>query len=127
MVKVLVATARTQGARPDDYHRCVEGELVWIAPMCAKDRHDPDGGCGCGRGFAGLNSHGATTTAMVRTVPLDRADYIEAIRSSLDWQGFDSVLSPEIADALLELSGELPEGAVVEHRLEYVQVRERAP
>jgi hypothetical protein len=27
-MKVLVATARTQGDRPNDYHWCIEGELV---------------------------------------------------------------------------------------------------
>ncbi|MFF5986845.1 DUF7715 family protein [Prauserella flavalba] len=127
MVKVLVATSQTQGVRASDYHWCVDGELVWIAPICGKDWEDPDGGCGCARGFAGLNSHRATTTAMVRTLALDRDDYVEAIRSSLDSQGYDTMLSPEIADALLELISDLPDGAVVEHRAEYVQVRERAP
>ena len=37
-MKVLVATARTQGTRPDDYHRCIEGELVRIGEACATDR-----------------------------------------------------------------------------------------
>ncbi len=50
MVKALVATSVTQGFRDNDYHWCVDGELVWIAPTCSKDRDDPDGGCGCGRG-----------------------------------------------------------------------------
>lgn len=128
MIKVLVATAATQGVRDSDYHWCIDGELVWIAPMCAKDWLDPDQGCGCGRAFAGLNSHRATTTAMVRTLEgLSRDDYMEAIRSSLDAQGYDGGLAPEIADSLLELVCDLPDGAVVEHRLEYIQVRERTP
>jgi len=73
-MKVLVATTRTQGARPNDYHYCIEGELVRINEVCARDRGDPDGGCGCGRGFGGLNSHQATTTARIAEVPLTLAD-----------------------------------------------------
>lgn len=128
MIKVLVATAETQGARDNDYHWCVEGELVWFPPMCARDREDPDGDCGCARGFGGLNSHRATTTAMVRTIEgLSREDYAEAIRSSMDEQGYDSEAAAEIADALIDLVADWPDGAVVEKRLNYVQIRELIP
>jgi hypothetical protein len=72
-MKVLVATRATQGTRGNDYHWAIEGELVRVGEVCRKDRNDPDGGCGCGRGFAGLNSHRATTTARVAEVPLDHA------------------------------------------------------
>ncbi|WP_457008536.1 DUF7715 family protein [Geodermatophilus sp. SYSU D00965] len=33
-----------------------------------------DGGCGCGRSFSGMNSHRATTTAVVREVDLSYED-----------------------------------------------------
>jgi hypothetical protein len=88
-MKVLVATARTQGARDNDYNWCIEGELVRIGEVCALNRAEPDGGCGCGRGFGGLNSQRATTTAMVADTPLGRAEYVEAVRSSLQQQGWD--------------------------------------
>jgi hypothetical protein len=34
-MKVLVATADTQGERGNDFHRCVEGELVFLFEPCA--------------------------------------------------------------------------------------------
>jgi hypothetical protein len=42
-VKALVATARTQGAPHNDYHRCIEGELVRIGEVYARDWPIPTG------------------------------------------------------------------------------------
>lgn len=125
-MKVLVATVRTQGARGNDYHWCIEGELVRVGEACARDRADPDGGCGCGRGFAGLNSRRATTTARVAELPLERDEYYEAIRSSLEQQGWDPCLCCYVdeADELLALVADWPAGAVVERRLDELVVRE---
>jgi hypothetical protein len=53
-LKLLTATNVTQGYRDNDFHWCVEGELVHIGVVCASDRGDADGNCGCGRSFAGL-------------------------------------------------------------------------
>lgn len=62
---VLVATRDTQGQAEGDYCHTVEGELVTpITVECCL----PDA-CGCTRGFPGLVSAHATTTAMV----VDRA------------------------------------------------------
>ena len=62
---VLVATRDTQGQAEGDYCHTVEGELVTpITVECCL----PDA-CGCARGFPGLVSAHATTTAMV----VDRA------------------------------------------------------
>jgi hypothetical protein len=126
-MKVLVATARTQGSRPNDYHWCIEGELVRIGEVCARDRSDPDGGCGCGRGFGGLNSHRATTTAVVAEIPLTHEEYVEAIRSSLQQQGWDpcACCSEQEADDLAALVADWPVGAVVERRLDLLAVREQ--
>lgn len=128
-MKVLVATARTQGEDRGDYHWCIEGELVRIGEVCARDRADPDGGCGCGRGFGGLNSHRATTTAMVAEVPLSRAEYIEAIRSSLQQQGWDpcECCSVDEADQLAALVAPLAVGTVVDRRLDVLRVRAFPP
>src|ERR1700730_357128 len=123
-MKVLVATAETQGQRPNDFNYCVEGELVTVGLVCATDRADPDGGCGCGRAFAGLNSHRATTTALVREVEgFTRDDYIEAIRSSLSQQGWDPSTAEDEADELICILSDWPVGAVAERRLNHVQVR----
>lgn len=61
-MKILVATRLTQGASPDDYHYCIEGELVWLQEPCDREKNDPSGPCGCERGFVGARSHRATTT-----------------------------------------------------------------
>lgn len=125
MIKVLVATSQTQGMRANDYNGCVEGELLWFPPMCQSGNDDPDDSCGCGRGFGGLNSHRATTTAMVRTIAeLSKGDYAEAIGSSMAAQGYDPGLAREIADSMLELVRDLPDGTVVEHRRDYLQARQ---
>jgi hypothetical protein len=123
-MKILTATSRTQGQRDSDFHWCVEGELVHFGLVCSADQADPDGGCGCGRAFAGLNSHRATTTAMVRDVEgFTRDDYIEAIRSSLAQQGWDPSTAEDEADELISILSDWPVGAVAERRLNHVQVR----
>lgn len=125
-MKLLVATSRTQGRRANDYDFCVEGELVTpFLPVCARDRADPDGGCGCGRGFAGLNSQRATTTAEIREVELSETDALEAVRSSLEQSGWDPTDAPEMVAGLLEIAEKFPVGAVVERRL-YDIVQRRA-
>lgn len=124
-MKMLVATSRTQGVKANDYDWCIDGELVRIGTVCARDRDDPDGGCGCGRGFGGLNSHRATTTAIVAEVALTREEYVEAIRSSLQQQGWDpcACCSVDEADDLVELVADWPVGTVVERRLDELVVR----
>ncbi|MET0191305.1 MAG: hypothetical protein ABW212_20065 [Pseudonocardia sediminis] len=126
-MKVLVATKLTQGRRTNDYDHCIDGELVLVqvGVVCARDRGDPDGGCGCGRGFGGLNSHRATTTALVADVPLTRADHIEAIRSSLVAQGWREHAGHAAAESvdMSVLLAPWPVGAVVERRLDRVLVR----
>jgi hypothetical protein len=124
IMKVLTATSCTQGQRGNDFHWCIEGELVHFGMVCAADRADPDGGCGCGRAFAGLNSHRATTTAMIREIErFTRDDYIEAIRSSLSQQGWDPGTAEDEADELISLIWDWPVGAVAERRLDRVAVR----
>jgi hypothetical protein len=124
-VKLLTATNTTQGFRDNDFDWCVEGELVHIGLVCASDQADPDGGCGCGRAFAGLNSHRATTTAMIREIPgFTEEDYVEAIRSSLEQQGYDPAGAEHEAAMLLLLVRDWPVGAIVERRLTTIAVRE---
>lgn len=124
-MKLLTATDVTQGYRDNDFDWCVEGELVHIGVVCERDRDDPDGGCGCGRAFAGLNSHRATTTAMIRELPgFTQEDYVEAIRSSLQQQGYDSSHAEHEAAELWCLVRGWPAGTIVERRLDEIVVRE---
>jgi hypothetical protein len=122
-MKVLVATAETQGDRPGDFHYGIEGELVRIDTPCETDRRDPDGGCGCGRAFAGMNSARATTTARVAELPLGRNDVVEALRSSLAQQGWDPSGARGEAVNLLRLVADLPAGTVLGRRLFELVVR----
>lgn len=123
-MRLLTATGLTQGRRSNDFDWCVEGELVRFGLVCATDRFDPDGGCGCGRAFAGLNSHRATTTAMIRDIPgFGVADYVEAIRSSLDQQGWDPATAEDEAAELLGLASVWPTGTVLERRLDLIATR----
>ncbi|WUH96602.1 hypothetical protein OHR68_23865 [Spirillospora sp. NBC_00431] len=124
-LKLLTATNSTQGFRDNDFDWCVEGELVHIGMVCARDRDDPDGGCGCGRSFAGLNSHRATTTAMVREVPgFTVDDHVLAIRSSLEQQGCDPSFAEHEAALLRCLVRDWPVGVIVERRLDEIVVRQ---
>ena len=61
-MKVLVATERGQGTKPDDYSWTTEGELVRLDDC-------PDQYCRC-TGFSGVESHRVTSTALV----VERAD-----------------------------------------------------
>lgn len=120
-MKLLVATRRTQGDRDNDYSFCTDGELITMQDPCAKDRLDPDGGCGCGRGFVGMSSHRATTTVEVRELPwLTRADLAIALRSHIEESGFGLVeehLDGAVSEMLSWAEG-LPTGTVLRRRLD---------
>ena len=116
-MKILVATGHTQGTNPGDYHYCVERELVWIQEPCDRDRLDPDGPCGCGRGFAGAASHRATTTAMVVETEMTREDVVLAFDTSLGDGGWPRAWAEDVADDNLEIAAQLPVGAIITRRL----------
>lgn len=98
-MRVLVATDDTQGQDPGDYHWAVDGELVTVlVTECGR----PDE-CGCGRGFPGLASARATTTAMVVELDhMDRAIMRTALRDGLQRQGWLEGLRDQEADALVD-------------------------
>jgi len=127
---VLIATNELQGTGADDYSCTVEGELVTpLATECASgDR------CGCRRGFSGLASGFATTTAMIVDRPgVTGADLRDAVYDWLDRGGWIELLEEqhndvvdveEIVDALIDEHVEMiadvcasfPEGTVVVRR-----------
>jgi hypothetical protein len=129
-MKVLVATNQSQGVETGDYCFALDGELVLSGPSLECD--DP-ARCGCGRGFPGLGSCRATTTAMVADRPeIDRTMLAEVIRDSLDRQGwlrpFEPGLVAELVDDEVELiehiTAAFPVGAVL--RRDGTEVWERA-
>jgi hypothetical protein len=117
-MKILVATGHTQGTNPNDYHHCVERELVWIQEPCDRDRRDPQGPCGCGRGFAGAASHRATTTAMVVESDMTRDDVVLAFETSLSDGGWPLAWAEDVADDNLEIAAQLPVGAIITRQLD---------
>lgn len=134
-MKLLTATVVTQGQRASDFAWCVPSELVTFSDViCGRDeREGPDGGCGCGRSFAGLNSSRATTTAMVRDLDgFTMAQLVLAVRGSREasgWAGYfgESDLEALLRDEAREIAAEAarhPAGTVLEKRLAAICVRE---
>jgi hypothetical protein len=92
---VLTATNRSQGDAPDDYAWTVDGELV--TPL-AQDCQDGDR-CGCARGFPGLASGLATTTAMIVERPgVTPSDLRDAVYDWLDRGGWIDLLERTAAE-----------------------------
>jgi hypothetical protein len=126
-MRVLVATHDTNGEVPGDYDFCIEGELVYVQDPCDRDLRDPDGGCGCSRGFAGMNSHRACTTAKVVDAELSADDVREALHASLVAGGWldpgprtadDAMLVDELLHEVRAVAERLPVGSVVRRRLD---------
>ena len=97
-MNVLVATEQTQGAREDDYSWSTPGELVMFGMICADDLRGTGNGCGCGRGFAGLHSDRATTTAEVASWPGSLDDLVLAFRDNLARGGWLQYLPQDEAE-----------------------------
>lgn len=126
-MKVLVATMSGQGQLAGDYMYCVPGELAWVTMVCDCDLVDPDGGCGCGRGFGGLTSHRATSTVQVADLTITPEELRLAIAASLTDQGWlsdDEVDEVDEAAVLDEVIGDIESiaahfgvGAVVRRRV----------
>jgi len=88
-MRVLVATTELQGLLASDYAYTVEGELV-VAEVaeCASPEK-----CGCGRGFPGLASNHATTTAMIADLPhVTESELRDVIADWLDRSGWTELL-----------------------------------
>ncbi len=145
---VLIATNELQGTTPDDYSFTVEGELVTpLAAECTSGER-----CGCNRGFPGLASSFATTTAMVVDRPgvteddlrdavfdwLDRSGWIDLFeetareRSDASDDLFDpggdvddliEAIIDEHVDCIREICAAYPVGTVVVRRGTRVMIR----
>lgn len=142
-MRVLIATKELQGTRPGDYTWTVEGELV--TPVVAECSSGDD--CGCARGFPGLASERATTTAMVvERAHMTMAALRDAVEDYLDRGGWidlfvqqatdhghdptDDVLDEMIesvidehVEAITRVCAAYPEGTIVERRWRLVTAR----
>lgn len=121
MIKALISTGETQGDQPGDYTWVPEGELVARYGMVC-DSEQPDGtGCGCGRGFAGFDTHRATTTAKVVEVDMTEIEWRASLFATLVDTGWADAMEPDdvagLLDEIVELDvhgiAELPVGAIV--------------
>lgn len=115
-MRALEITTRLQGQRPDDYHWATDGELAYIPGVICDC---PD--CGCDRGFVGMTSRGASTTARVVERPGLTIDVLATeLASSLaagGWLGAPDSADPmvaELLDATLEMIHGFPVGTVLE-------------
>lgn len=127
-MKVLVATALTQGTKPHDVMECVDGEFVALVAACPAGRRNPYGACRCAIAFRGLASNGDTTTAVVRELPqLGLDDYVDCLDATHRFEQargctceFDALAE---AWNLLAIAGSYPVGTVVERHIDRVQPR----
>ena len=132
VMKLLTATRTGQGEQAGDFCFAVEGELVILGFVCATDRKNPDGGCGCGRAFSGLGSKKATTTALVRNLDLSLDDVRLAVEGYyanggmgpdvLGDAGFADLVAETVTE-MAELAPLLPADAVIGRRLDTLIVR----
>jgi hypothetical protein len=124
-MKLLTATSLTQGERENDYNFCVEGELIRFDTVCGRSARNPDDGCGCARGFAGMSSMRATTTALIRDLPMEVRDVRIALAASLHAAGYlaDPEDVEDEADELMQIAAAFEVGDVVERRLDVLRVR----
>ena len=136
---VLIATHEFQGTAPGDYAHTVDGELVTaVVTECGSSNR-----CGCNRGFPGLASAKATTTAMIVDRPgvseddlrdavydwLDRGGWIDLVEQATDehndldenapFEYADDAVEDmvnEHVDAIVEVCNSFPVGTVLSRR-----------
>lgn len=116
---VLVATHELQGTAPGDYAHTVDGELVTaVVTECGSSNR-----CGCNRGFPGLASAKATTTAMIVDRPgVSESDLRDAVYDWLDRGGWINLVEQATderndldANAPFEYADDTVEDMVNEH------------
>lgn len=130
-LKVLVATKELQGVRKNDFSFTDEGELVKFASAC--DGEEIDGGCGCRRAFAGVDSLKASTTAKVVEIELTPETFKQRLHESeikAGWMDPIGTLDKEaqeyldnISKELLDLASHFPVGMILEKRGDTIQER----
>ena len=97
--------------------------MVWLSEPCATDAKRLPNSCGCGRSFAGLSSHRATTTAVIVDLPCSAEEYEEALRSGLQEAGWPGALAIELAAEQADIASLWATGSVIERDLDVLALR----
>lgn len=122
-MKVLVAAA---GTDPADYTYTVPGELVYLAPVCARDdpAQDGPGTCGCARAFVGLTTGGAATVAAVADLELDLDTLADMVGEALSAAGWtvDADLAVDAAGEIADIAATFADGTLLRRHLDNVEV-----
>lgn len=126
-MKLLVATADTQGKRKNDFNWCNEGEILIFAVEC--DGEKVDGPCGCKRSLSGLDSHKATTTFKAVNVPITEAELLQKLIDhwTKNWSFTQDEAEEQATDDIKELrrlAEHFPDFAIIERRGRTFRVRE---
>ena len=127
-MKLLVSTKETQGQRKNDYSWTEDGELLFMGMGLECDGESVDGRCGCKRGFSGLTTHKATTTAKVVEIDFTKEEILNRLEAHFrdDWQMKPDECVQFAKDCLedaLHVTSIFKVGAVVERRGERIQTR----
>lgn len=122
-MKVLVATARSQGHRDNDFAWTIDSELVYLGAICDRDGDDPDGECGCARAFSGVMSGKAVTTAEVRDLDVTYEELVDTMRSALADRDWKHDAAGDIIADVLDTAADYDAGTVLERRGDDVQTR----
>jgi len=123
-MRLLTATARTQGMRADDYCEAVLGELVWLPDPCLSALLRPaDPPCACHRTFAGVVSGAGTTTALVVETDLSRREVVELVGRGAEANGWPPSCAGHLSDAMLAIARRWPTGTVLERAFDQFRAR----
>lgn len=114
-MKLLVAAT---GTGPGDFAYAVPGELVMLGLVCDRDRYawqdgQRDGGCGCGRAFAGLSTDRATTLALVSDVDVTEEQLVEIVGDAIARGGMWGTNAHAIAADMIAAGADFDLGARV--------------
>ena len=123
-MKCLTATRRTQGDHDGDFCWTVDGELVYLGFVCDRDIANPDRGCGCGRAFAGLDSHHVTTSAEVSEIDIAVLSAMQAAGWIGDPADAEQVQwIDDMVELLLVEAASYPVGTVLGRRIDVLTPR----
>lgn len=123
-MRLLIATARTQGERSTDVSRTQPGELVWLPELCARTLlQRGEATCMCARSFLGVLSGAPTTTAVVVETDFSRREIMLIMRSGARVNGWAPACVGYVTRQMLALAEGWPTGTVLERDRSVFRVR----